>query len=314
MPVFPEVGSRMIESSLSSPRASRSSTRYFATRSFTEPVGFVASSFAKIRTPSTGDIRGIATIGVCPIAPRMSSYRPPCGARSSWAWTWTWSGSIGSLEAGATPRSSRARRAPICLAARTARHRRQQPDLVALPDRRLQPVEVANVLAVDIDVDEAVELTLVRQQLAAERRELADERGHDLAHRRPAELELLLAAGLGPEDLGDPDDAHACGPPRTKAPPAVALKSGIGSGRPAARAATASVEQTGHAGSRRSFSSVKVESRASNSSSRPASVSPMPSSTFSASFAWSMPMIPGTTPRTPATEQPGASSGGGGVG
>ena len=40
----------------------------------------------------------------------------------------------------------------------------------------------------------------------------------------------------------------------------------------------------------------------------------MPSSTFSASFAWSMPMIPGTTPRTPATEQPGASSGGGGVG
>ena len=50
MPVLPDVGSRMIESSLSRPRASRSSTRYFATRSLTEPVGFVTSSFAKIRT------------------------------------------------------------------------------------------------------------------------------------------------------------------------------------------------------------------------------------------------------------------------
>ena len=70
MPVLPDVGSRMIESSLSRPRDSRSSTRYFATRSLTEPVGFVASSFAKIRTDGSGDIRGIATSGVWPIASR----------------------------------------------------------------------------------------------------------------------------------------------------------------------------------------------------------------------------------------------------
>ena len=63
----------------------RGPRQYFATRSFTEPVGFVASQLAKSRTLSTGDIRGIATIGVWPIAPRMSSYRPPCGASSSWA-------------------------------------------------------------------------------------------------------------------------------------------------------------------------------------------------------------------------------------
>ena len=61
-------------------------------------------------------------------------------------------------------------------------------------------------------------------------------------------------------------------------------------------------------------SSLNEASRASNSSSRPASVSPIPSRSLSASLAWSRPMIPGTTPRTPATEQPGASSGGGGVG
>src|SRR5262245_6030790 len=313
MPVFPDVGSRMIESSFSRPRASRSSTRYFATRSLTEPVGFVASSFANSRTDGVGDMRGIWTSGVWPIAPRMSSYRPPCGAITSWAWACTWSGSIGSPAPAARPWSSRARRA---LTGSAPRHRRQEPDLVALPHRRLQPVEIADILAVDVDVDEAVELAVVGQELAAERRELADERLDDLADGAAGEIELLLAAGLGPEDLRDPDGAHACGPPRTNTPPAsdAAPKFGIGSGRPAARAATASVEQTGHEGSRRSLSSVKVESRASKSSSRPASVSPMPSNTFSASLAWSMPMIPGTTPRTPATEQPGASSGGGGVG
>src|SRR4029079_8552119 len=190
MPVLPDVGSRMIESSLSRPRSSRSSTRSFATRSLTEPVGFVASSLAKIRTDGTGDIRGIATMGVWPIASRMSSYRPPCGARASWPWTWTWSGSIGSVDAAPTPRSSRARRALTRSA--PARHRRQEPDLLAVPDRRPgpdvvataslrpEPVEVAVVLAVDVDVDEAVDLALVGQDLAAERRELPDERLHDL--------------------------------------------------------------------------------------------------------------------------------------
>ena len=49
-------------------------------------------------------------------------------------------------------------------------------------------------------------------------------------------------------------------------------------------------------------------------SSRPDQRSPMPSSSLIASVAWSRPIMPGTTPSTPATEQPGASSGGGGVG
>ena len=72
--------------------------------------------------------------------------------------------------------------------------------------------------------------------------------------------------------------------------------------------------QTGQAGSRRSATSVKDVSSASKSSSRPTSGSPSPRTSFSASFAWSKPMIPGSTPRTPPSAQLGASSGGGGVG
>jgi hypothetical protein len=85
MPVLPDVGSRMIESPWSRPRRSRSSMRYLATRSLTEPVGLSISSLAKIRTSGLGLMSGISTSGVCPIASRMSSYRPPCGAFDSWA-------------------------------------------------------------------------------------------------------------------------------------------------------------------------------------------------------------------------------------
>jgi hypothetical protein len=38
--------------------------RYFATRSLTEPVGFIISSLAKMRTDGFGLIRGISTSGV----------------------------------------------------------------------------------------------------------------------------------------------------------------------------------------------------------------------------------------------------------
>jgi len=83
IPVLPEVGSRMIESSWSRPRRSRSSTRYFATRSFTEPVGLYISSLAKMRTVAFGLIRGISTSGVCPMASRIEACRPPWRGSSS---------------------------------------------------------------------------------------------------------------------------------------------------------------------------------------------------------------------------------------
>jgi len=39
-----------------------------------EPVGLLPSSLAHIRTPGFGDMRGMPTSGVFPIAARMSSY------------------------------------------------------------------------------------------------------------------------------------------------------------------------------------------------------------------------------------------------
>ena len=44
----------------------------FATRSLTDPVGLVISSLANSRTSGLGDIRGISTSGVWPIAATMS--------------------------------------------------------------------------------------------------------------------------------------------------------------------------------------------------------------------------------------------------
>src|SRR5450759_1137104 len=140
---------------------------------------------------------------------------------------------------------------------------------------------------------------------------------------QPAGLVRGLGARLGDDRVGDLARQEDHGRPGVAqpgialAPPsgrAVAPNDGTASGAPASRASRAASEQTGQAGSRRSVSSVNSVSRASNRSSRPASVSPIPSSSFRISFAWRRPMMPGTTPSTPATEHPGASSGGGGTG
>src|SRR5438067_999101 len=64
--------------------------------------------------------------------------------------------------------------------------------------------------------------------------------------------------------------------------------------------------QTGQSGSRRSVTSLNSVESASKRSRRPESDSPMPSASFSVSFAWSEPMIPGSTPSTPPSAQLGA--------
>ena len=75
IPVLPDVGSRIVRSAVSSPDASATSIIFFAMRSFVEPVGLLPSSFAHSRTPGFGDMRGMPTSGVFPIASRMSSKR-----------------------------------------------------------------------------------------------------------------------------------------------------------------------------------------------------------------------------------------------
>ena len=75
---------------------------------------------------------------------------------------------------------------------------------------------------------------------------------------------------------------------------------------------TASLPHPGQSGSRASNSSRKEASKASKQSRRPANDRPCPSTSLIASFACNMPMIPGITPRTPASLQFGASAADGG--
>src|SRR5574337_365397 len=73
IPVLPLVGSRIVLSFVSSPLRSACSSMYLTIRSFKLPVGLVPSSFAKIRIPFFGLIRGSSISGVFPIASRISS-------------------------------------------------------------------------------------------------------------------------------------------------------------------------------------------------------------------------------------------------
>ncbi len=73
IPVLPDVGSRIVWSGVSSPDASATSIIFFAMRSFVDPVGLLPSSLAHRRTAGFGDMRGMPTSGVFPIASRMVS-------------------------------------------------------------------------------------------------------------------------------------------------------------------------------------------------------------------------------------------------
>ena len=79
MPVFPDVGSRIVCPGAISPFSSASSISARATRSLTDPVGLWDSSLAQIRTPGLGLRRLSSTSGVWPMAWTMSPYRPPQG-------------------------------------------------------------------------------------------------------------------------------------------------------------------------------------------------------------------------------------------
>src|SRR5947207_6124370 len=75
IPVFPEVGSRMVAPRASSPSFSACSIMKKAARSLTDPVGFRSSSLAHSRTSGDGDSRGRPTSGVLPQASSRLSYR-----------------------------------------------------------------------------------------------------------------------------------------------------------------------------------------------------------------------------------------------
>ena len=88
----------------------------------------------------SGDIRGISTSGVCPMASRIDGKRPPCGPAPSWA-------------CGRMPRVASSHRRygqPPAIAGRST-------TVSVGADRRLQLLQVAHVLAVEVDVHEPVE-------------------------------------------------------------------------------------------------------------------------------------------------------------
>ena len=82
MPVLPEVGSMIVSPGRMAPRASASSIMERAVRSLIEPVGFMLSSFARIRTSGLGEMRFSSTSGVLPmVATRSGDTAAGGGAR-----------------------------------------------------------------------------------------------------------------------------------------------------------------------------------------------------------------------------------------
>ena len=78
-------------------------------------------------------------------------------------------------------------------------------------DRRVEPVERADVLAAQVDVDERRD-PAVGEDLGAECRMPFDEVVEHLAHRRAGRLDLTRAADVAAQRGGNPDDGHAWTP------------------------------------------------------------------------------------------------------
>src|SRR3954453_10850968 len=170
MPVFPLVGSRIVSPGLSSPSFSAASIIEIAARSLIEPVGLWSSSLAQSRTSGVGDRLGSPTRGVPPRESTSEANR-----------------AMGSA----------------------ARDRREDRHRVAVLDLGVQGAGEADVLVVDVDVDEAVQLALVGHEAVLQAGVLAVEVVDERAQGVAAALDGLLAAGVGAQDGRDPDlDGH----------------------------------------------------------------------------------------------------------
>src|ERR1700742_345046 len=150
-----------------------------------------------MRTPAFGESRRNSTSGVLPMHWTMSAYLPPQGRLSR-------PGVATSESVVPEARARRTRRRSA-----TAGHRRQDHDGVGRSDRRVEAVEHAHVLVVEGDVDGAVQLAVLREELALRLRVLARERAQDLADARAVGLDLLRAADGAAQDRWDLDRAHA---------------------------------------------------------------------------------------------------------
>src|ERR1700722_11541245 len=141
MPVLPDEGSMRIWSGwpgLRMPSLSAISIIDSATRSLTDPPGFCPSSLMNSRASGFGLSALISTSGVSPISPSTDSSRATDLTRPA-----------------SSPRPGSA-----------AGHGRQDRDLGAIGDGRVQTLQVPHVIVVHVDVDELVKGPGVLQHLA----------------------------------------------------------------------------------------------------------------------------------------------------
>ena len=89
-----------------------------------------------------------------------------------------------------------------------AGHRREQDHGRALANRRVEPVEHADVLAVEVDVHEGRDAFAVVENLPPEAGEARSEVGEHVAHRRAGRLDLARAADLGAQGGRDANLGH----------------------------------------------------------------------------------------------------------
>src|SRR4051794_27571707 len=178
MPVLPLVGSRIVAPGCSDPSFSAASIIAIAARSLIEPVGLWSSSLAHNRTSVVGDRFGSPTSGVPPSESTREAKR-----------------AIRTLSEQ--------------VEASAAGDRGEDGHRVAVLDLGVQRTGEANVLVVDVDVDEAVQLALLGDEAVLQTRVLAVEVVDERTERGAAALDGLVAAGVGAEDGRDPDlDGH----------------------------------------------------------------------------------------------------------
>src|SRR5438093_6661013 len=172
MPVLPEVESRMVFPGTSRPRASPSSIILRAGRSFTEPPGLKPSSLPRMRTPGAtpSRTRRISTSGVLPTI-------------------WSVEGTASGPADGEVGRARTARAESMGMAALASGDRRDDGQLVARLERRLEEREEADVLAVDEDVHEASHLSGLVTDTLLQARVAPLEIVHQRGHRRPLRLD-----------------------------------------------------------------------------------------------------------------------------
>src|SRR3989454_412292 len=173
MPVLPEVESRIVFPGTSRPRASPSSIILRAGRSFPEPPGLKPSSLPRMRTAGAtpSRVRRISISGVLPTS-------------------WSAEGTASGPADGEVGRARTARAGSMGMAALAAsRDRRDDRQLVARLERRLEVLQEADVLAVDEDVHEAPHLSGLVTDALLQARVAPLEIVHECGHRRPLRLD-----------------------------------------------------------------------------------------------------------------------------